>query len=83
MYWLFFGFAVPLPDGDFDFESIKPEAIYSSQIRPGLDLAQLRQQLRDLPCCAQDETGERSCDPLNLILLGDVADMLSSMSRAG
>jgi hypothetical protein len=78
-----FGFAVTLPDGDFDFERLDPAQIYADQERPDLDLEQLRAELRRLPCCARDSSGEREGDPLNLVVIGNVDDVLAAMSRAG
>ena len=78
-----FGFAVTLPDGDFDFERLDPERIYGDRELPDLDLEQLRQEVRGLPCCVKDQSGERNGDPLNLVVVGDVGDVLAAMSRAG
>ncbi len=78
-----FGFAVPLPDGDFDFESLDPAAIYGNAHRPDLDLDELRARVRLLPCCTTDETGQEAGDPLNLVLIGDTADILAGLSRGG
>ncbi len=78
-----FGFAVTLPDGDFDFERLDPVHIYGNTERPDLGPEQLREALRALPCCATDESGERNGDPLNLVVVGDVGDVLAAMSRAG
>jgi hypothetical protein len=78
-----FGFAVTLPDGDFDFERLDPAGIYGDRELPDLDLATLRQELRALPCCVKDASGERNGDPLNLVVIGDVGDVLAAMSRAG
>ena len=78
-----FGFAVPLPDGDFDYEELDPVAIYGDRERPDLNLEQLRTELRELPCCAADEEGKVAGDPLNLVLIGDREDMLAALSRGG
>lgn len=78
-----FGFAVPLPDGDFDYEELDPVAIYGDTVRPDLDLEQLRTELRGLPCCAADGQGNVSGDPLNLVLIGDREDIVAALSRGG
>jgi hypothetical protein len=78
-----FGFAVPLPDGDFDFERLDPSSIYGDTHRPSLDLDQLRAEVRTLPCCTSDEAGENAGDPLNLVLIGDTTDILAALSRGG
>jgi hypothetical protein len=78
-----FGFAVTLPDGDFDFERLDPARIYSDRELPDLGLDELRDELRALPCCVKDADGERNGDPLNLAVIGNVGDVLAAMSRAG
>jgi hypothetical protein len=78
-----FGFAVTLPDGDFDFERLDPARIYADRELPDIDLDRLREELRALPCCVKDDSGERDGDPLNLAVIGDIDDLLVAMSRAG
>ena len=36
---LSFGFSIPLPDGDFDFEELDTEAIYAGEDLPDMPLA--------------------------------------------
>lgn len=78
-----FGFGVPLPDGDFDFEQLEPANIYVDFDRPDLDLPQLRARLRELPCCTANAEGDAAGDPLNLVLVGNIGDVLASLSRGG
>ncbi|MEP6390779.1 MAG: LssY C-terminal domain-containing protein [Halioglobus sp.] len=78
-----FGYAVPLPDGEFDYEELFPEQIYPDLVRPEISLEQLRTRLRGLPCCVSDELSEGEGDPINLILLGNLDEMLSALSRGG
>jgi hypothetical protein len=78
-----FGFAVPLPDGDFDYERLDPARIYADQALPDLDQAGLRAALERLPCCATAADGVREGDPLNIALVGDSAQVLNALTRAG
>ena len=78
-----FGFAVTLPDGDFDFERLEPSKIYAGYERPNLNLEELRAELIDLPCCVTDKNGEQNGDPLNLVMIGNIDEVLAAMSRAG
>jgi hypothetical protein len=78
-----FGFPVTLPDGEFDFERLHPERIYGGQTLPDLDLDQVREALRGLPCCVTDASSERMGDPLNLVLVGDPPDLMAAVARAG
>jgi hypothetical protein len=74
------GFAVPLPDGDFDYESTDPARIYAGRARPDLDMAGLRSALEQLACCTMDAAGTGQGDPLNVVLVGQP---LVALSRAG
>jgi hypothetical protein len=77
------GFPVRLPDGDFDFENLRPEAHYAGMTLPDLDTEGLRRRLEQLPCCTTDASGDGQGDPLNLVLVGSAGDVLTSLSRAG
>lgn len=78
-----FGFAVALPDGDFDYELLDPSSTYVARTLPELDEAQLRSELENLPCCTTDAKGSSHGDPLNIVLVGDAADVLNALSRSG
>ena len=58
-----FGFAVPLPDGIFDYERMHPEQIYG-ETRPDLNLEEFRKALEALPCCASNADQSAWGDPL-------------------
>ncbi len=77
-----FGFALPLPDGIFDYERLDTEHTYPGMDLPNLDTEELRATLADLPCCASD-TGGNHGDPLNVVIVGDSSDVLSSLSASG
>jgi LssY C-terminus len=78
-----FGFALPLPDGDFDYERLDPDRTYAGRPLPNLDLADLRAALEQLPCCAMDADGTAEGDPLNIVLVGDASEVMNSLSRSG
>jgi hypothetical protein len=78
-----FEFALPLPDGDFDYERLDPDTIYAGRELPDLTLEQLRTTLEQLPCCAANGAGRAEGDPLNLVLVGDGETVLRSLTRAG
>jgi len=77
-----FGFAVPLPDGIFDYERLHPERIYPER-RPDLTLAEFREALEAIPCCASNADASAWGDPINVIVVSDTGDALNSLSRAG
>ena len=78
-----FDFALPLPDGDFDYEQLDPAHTYLDQVLPNLTLDELRGALERLPCCATDADGHREGDPLNFVIVGESQDVLNSLSRSG
>ncbi|GJL73761.1 MAG: hypothetical protein NMNS01_29600 [Nitrosomonas sp.] len=77
------GFALPLPDGDFDYERLDTEKTYGGMPLPDLDIYELRSALEDLPCCATEALGEENGDPLNIVIVGEATDVLNSLSRSG
>jgi hypothetical protein len=78
-----YGFALPLPDGDFDYERLDPAKTYVGQVLPDLGIEQLRATLERLPCCVTDADGQRAGDPLNVVIIGEPTDMMNSLSRSG
>ncbi len=78
-----FGFALPLPDGDFDYERLDPAHAYAGKVLPNLTVDELRATLEQLPCCATDADGQGEGDPLNIVILGEATDVLNSLSRSG
>ena len=78
-----FDFALPLPDGDFDYERLDTARIFGGQSLPNLTVDELRSTLEQLPCCATDADGQREGDPLNVVIVGESADVLNSLSRSG
>jgi len=78
-----FGFALPLPDGIFDYERLDTEQTYVGMTLPDLDASALRSALEALPCCVLSANGEKNGDPLNVVIIGDGHDVLNSLSRCG
>lgn len=78
-----FGFALPLPDGDFDYERLDPAHTYAGRAMPNLTLDELRVTLERLPCCATSAEGQREGDPLNVVIVGESQDLLNALSRSG
>ena len=77
------GFYMRLPSGRFDFE----QADFANTYAPGevkaLDLAQLHQQLEELPCCTTDSSGARKGDPVNFVLIGDEDAVMGALVGQG
>lgn len=78
-----FEFALPLPDGDFDYERLDPDRTYAGRSLPDLGLEELRSRLEALPCCAANAEGQAAGDPLNIVLVGDASLVLNALTRAG
>ena len=78
-----FDFALPLPDGDFDYEQLDTARLYPGESLPELTTDERRSTLEQLPCCAMDADGQREGDPLNFVLVGESSDVLNSLSRSG
>jgi len=78
-----FGFALPLPDGIFDYERLDTSLTYAGMTLPDFDADALRTALEALPCCATDADTENNGDPLNVVIVGDGHDVMNSLSRSG
>lgn len=77
------GFAVPLPDGLFDYERLDTAHTYADIELPDLDTDLLRKRLEELPACATDADGEEQGDPLNVVIVGEGTEVLNALSRGG
>jgi hypothetical protein len=78
-----FEFALPLPDGDFDYERLNPTRKYAGRTLPDLALDELRATLEQLPCCAANTSGSAEGDPLNVVIVGEPEEVLHALTRAG
>jgi len=78
-----FDFAVPLPDGDFDYERLDTERTYAGWTLPDLDEAEFRRALEELPCCTTNADANADGDPLNVVLVGSATEALNTLSRSG
>ncbi len=78
-----FEFALPLPDGDFDYERLDPARTYAGRTLPDLSLDELRATLEQLPCCASNAAGSGEGDPLNVVIVGESETVLRALTRAG
>jgi len=82
--WEFrFGFALPLPDGEFDYERLDTDHTYPGAEIPDITLEELRLALEQLPCCATNKSGDDNADPLNVVIVGEAHDLLNTLTRSG
>lgn len=76
-------FAVMLPTQSFDYEHSGVRQLYSRVAAfPDLNLDETRQRLRELPCCTTNEDGDGAGDPLNLVLVGSGAKVISALTAS-
>lgn len=61
-----------------EIEAQQPQSI-------ALDLTEdeLRQTLREMPCCTTNEDGTKNGDPLNLVIVGDSSELFPPFVRRG
>jgi hypothetical protein len=76
-----FRFVLPLGGRTYaaqkvDFGALPPNS-------ENVDLASLRAKLERLPCCAVNKAGDRSGDPLNLVVVGNEADAIFPFIERG
>ncbi|MEZ5540904.1 MAG: LssY C-terminal domain-containing protein [Pseudomonadota bacterium] len=77
-------FAMLLPTESFDYEKSALRNLYEQvDTLPDLTAAQLRAQLRTLPCCTTTASGTGEGDPLNLVLVGRGEDVVAALTASG
>ncbi|MGR8946519.1 MAG: LssY C-terminal domain-containing protein [Gammaproteobacteria bacterium] len=78
-----FGTAIPIAGERLDFEDLETTALYSANERRDLNAGELRQVLRELPCCTTNADSEGQGDPVNVVLVGDEQQVLTALARSG
>ena len=77
-----FSFIIADPDFKADHKEIDFETIYAAEDIINIeDEEELRRVLEEQPCCTTNADGDESGDPLNLVLLGEVGDILPAVIR--
>ena len=77
-------FAVLLPTEGFDYERSPLRELYSRvDSFPDLAPEELRQRLRELPCCTTNADGTAEGDPLNVVLVGTGETAMAALSASG
>ena len=78
-----FDFMFTLPDGTFDFEVVDFDTLYPSAEQRDLDLSNLKSWAAALPCCTTNEDGDKNGDPLNVVFVGELNDLMGALARSG
>jgi hypothetical protein len=77
-------FAVLLPTEGFDYEKSPLRELYARVHEfPDLSVDEMRQRLREMPCCTTNAEGTGNGDPLNVVLVGSAATALAALSSSG
>jgi hypothetical protein len=78
-----FHFVVKVPGIEADYQEVNRDALYSQEEYIDCDEERLRAELEKLPCCTTNKSGTRNGDPLNLVLMGDVKDLVTALIGGG
>lgn len=79
-----FNFVVPVPGLRVDYDYVDTENMYSADQIKELDLQGLRKVLEDFPCCTTNKKmQEYRGDPVNLVIVGDDEDVITTFIRRG
>jgi len=79
-----FTFSVDVPGFRSDFDRVDFENLYPAESIVVLETEdELRRALEHLPCCTTDRSGRNEGDPLNVVLIGDGANLFPAFSRRG
>jgi len=79
-----FTFSVRVPGFRSDYSRVDFEALYGPDSLVVLESEEeFRRALEQLPCCTGDRAGERTGDPLNIVLVGDHRNIFPALARRG
>jgi hypothetical protein len=79
-----FSFIVPDPDFKADYKMVDFDTLYAAdEVIHTEDEEELRRALEKLPCCTTNAGGNEYGDPLNLVLIGEVNDIVPALVRRG
>ena len=77
-----FSFIFTDPDFRADYKIVDFNNLYADEeIIHIEDDASLRQELEALPCCSTNADGDRNADPVNLVLVGEIRDIVPALVR--
>jgi hypothetical protein len=77
-----FSFIFVDPDFRADYKLVDFNTLYAAEQIIHIDEeGELRRVLEELPCCTTNAAGDKHGDPLNLVLIGEVNDMVPALVR--
>jgi hypothetical protein len=78
-----FHFVVEAPGIKADYQEVDIKSLYAPETYIDCDEQRLKAELEKLPCCTTNKSGSRNGDPLNLVFIGDVVDLLTALIGGG
>ncbi len=78
-----FTFFVPVPGLRIDHHNVDWDTLYAADAWVDYSGAELKRYLETLPCCVSDRDSRDPGDPLNIVVIGDPADVYYAFIRAG
>jgi len=78
-----FTFFIPVPGLRADHHQVDFDTFYPQQEIVDYDEKSLRRTLERLPCCTTNKDGSARGDPLNLVVIADIEELLHAFVRAG
>lgn len=77
-----YSFIIEVPGLVVDFKQVDFDRVFDEFIELEHE-SELIEALESLPCCTTNKKGERNGDPLNIVFIGQRAEMLSALVRRG
>ncbi len=77
-----FDFVVPIPGMKPDYTTKDFEARYPGKAIVNYDEKKLIKALTELPCCTTNKKGTKNGDPLNLVVVGELEDLVTIFTSA-
>jgi len=78
-----FTFFIPVPGLKIDHYNVDWRGVYAKDEWIDVDQTELIRLLEEAPCCVVDKKGERTGDPLNLVIIGRPMAVYTAFIRAG
>ena len=78
-----FVFYIPDPGIELDYERVDFDHLYTAEDRTHIIETNLRDALEILPCCTTNMDGTSNGDPLNIVVIGDVEQVVNAFIDNG
>ena len=76
-----FTFFIRVPGFVPDYADLNPDGLYSEDEMSIVDTEGLRRAVGALPCCTTDANGNSTGNPVNIVIVGNAASILSALLR--